>query len=269
MPTHHHPAAIHPAVLSWALSRAGATVADLAKAADTSEDVATEWLAGTKQPSFRQAKAAAKRVRVPFGYLFLQKPPPETLPIPDFRTVHGRPINTLSVDLRDSLYAVMRKQEWLSDYLRDSGSGPSPAVGRMRGMTDVDAIASDMRTVLELSSINDRPARADTFLRELIKKCDLLGISVLRSGVVGNDTHRPLDVGEFRGFSLSDPFAPFIFINSADASPAQVFTLIHELTHIWRGDTGIPAICSKLLAVSNGSAIRSQRRYSFRPRCSP
>lgn len=237
--THSNPAAVSPQLLTWAIGRASSSTAELAKSAGTSESVVNQWLQNGRQPTFSQARKAAAHLRVPFGFLFLPQPPPDTLPIPDFRVLGGHIIGEISPDLRDVILATMRRQDWLAEYRKDQGAPLVSVVGIAKGMTSPVQIAAKMRQALGLTRADQHSSNSDDFMRQLVDKAESLGISVLRSGIVGLNTHRPLNVREFRGFSLSNRRAPFVFINGADAKTGQVFTLIHELAHIWLGQTGI------------------------------
>jgi Zn-dependent peptidase ImmA (M78 family)/transcriptional regulator with XRE-family HTH domain len=198
------------------------------------------WEQGETKPTFKQAQDLANALHIPFGFLFLPTPPEETLPIPDLRTVGGHSINSLSTELRDLLADILRKHEWYRDYLLEQNAEPLPFIGRFSSDTPVKKIAADMTATLGLTLVDREKTRNwEAFLSLLMDRSEEIGVWVMRSGIVGSNTHRGLDVQEFRGFAICDDIAPLVFINGRDAKAAQIFTLAHELAHLWIGQSGI------------------------------
>jgi Zn-dependent peptidase ImmA (M78 family)/DNA-binding XRE family transcriptional regulator len=233
-------ALINSYLLTWARRRAQMDVAQLAHSAKASVSQISSWENGDSRPSLSKAMEIAKTLRIPFGYLFLSRPPLEQLPIPDFRTVAGEKPRGISLELRDVIQSALLKQQWFQDYRsREGESGFDFVLGDVSKGTEAD-IASFIRDAMGWSDETRRSsAGASGYLTELVGKAEALGILVMRSGVVGSNNTRKLSVSDFRGFALADKIAPVIFINSNDAKTAQVFTFAHELAHIWFGRSGI------------------------------
>lgn len=225
-------------ILRWARVRADLSVDALAKKIGTAVANLEAWEAGEKKPTFIQAQSYARFTHVPFGYLFLNAPPEDTTPIPDLRTVDGKRRENFSIELKDTIQWVFIRQEWYRDYLKSQEHEHNPYVGRFREDADVSLIVKDMRTVLALES---KPIRGtfEDYFSLLINSIEKIGVLVMRNSIVSNNTSRPLSVEEFRGFAISDKLAPVIFINTADCPEARLFTLMHELAHIWIGSTGV------------------------------
>jgi Zn-dependent peptidase ImmA (M78 family) len=230
---------INPAMLRWASERTGLDAHDLATSVKKPVEVVLGWFDGTATPTFKQAQELARRLRVPFGYLFLAEPPDDRLPLADFRRHPGQQRATASVDLRDVISDALLKQDWYRDFRLESEAGPVPVVGRFEPGAAVPVVVSDISKSLSFEVAVRPQSQADQFLRAFVKQVEELGILVMRNGIVRQATNRALDVDEFRGFSLADPMAPAIFINNVDSNAAQIFTLAHELAHIWTGQGGI------------------------------
>jgi len=125
-------------------------------------------------------------------------------------------------------------------FLIEQGEPPLEFIAS-RSLQDAPSeVAQEMRRFLGLETQWSRalPTWEDA-LRTLVQTIEAAGILVMINGVVENNTRRPLDVAEFRGFVLCDLHAPVIFINGRDAKAAQMFTLVHELAHLWLGQGGI------------------------------
>lgn len=225
---------VRPEMLRWARERAGHDVRDFAPRFPQ----LPAWERGEKQPTFRQLEAFARATHTPFGYLFLPEPPEERLPIPDFRTVKNRPSRP-SPDLLDTIYTMQRRQDWLREERIECEADPLDFVGSARLSDQPAAVGQEMRRSAGLSAgWAADVATWEMAVSELRRRIEALGAMAVINGIVGNNTHRKLDVDEFRGFALTDRHAPLIFVNGADAKSAQMFTLAHEFAHVWLGPEG-------------------------------
>ena len=229
-------APVNPELLRWARERAGLAQDDLAaKFAKL-----PEWEDGKTQPTLKQVEAFARTVHAPVGYLFLSEPPEEDLPIPDFRTFAGHAATRLSPNLLDTIYACQERQSWYRDFAHVNGQPELEFVGSATLNSSPETVAARMRATLgfELAARRECPTWTDA-LRLFIRQADAAGVLVMVSGIVMSNNRRRLDPGEFRGFALCDPLAPLIFVNGKDTKAAQMFTLAHELAHVWLGATAL------------------------------
>jgi Zn-dependent peptidase ImmA (M78 family) len=218
-------------ILTWAITRAGYDVPAFA----VKFPKILDWLEGQKKPTVKQLEEFSKKVYLPFGYLFLPQPPEEKLPIPFFRT-NGKQVDRISINVYDTILLLQQRQNWLKNYLQDIDFPKLPYVGKFSNSTDINAIVADIRQTLQLpenwaSQFRTWQEAQDYLVRQIEDK----GIITIFNGVVDNNTHRPIPVDECRGFVLVDEYAPFMFINNSDFKSAQMFTIVHELAHIWTG----------------------------------
>ena len=227
---------VKPELLRWACERAGVTQGDLAAKFNRLPD----WETGETRPTLKQLEAFARAVHVPFGFLFLPEPPEESLPIPDFRTFAGRAVTRPSPNLLITIYACQERQGWYQDFARIAGEPPLDFIGSASLDSSPEIIAARMRERLDfdLAARRECPTWTDA-LRLFIHQADEAGVLVMVSGIVKSNTRRSLDLAEFQGFALCDPLAPLVFVNGRDTKAAQMFTLAHELAHLWLGASAL------------------------------
>lgn len=225
---------VNESIITWALSRAGYDLAGFMQKHPSLK--VDNWLQGDREPTVKQLETFSKKVHVPFGYLFLTEPPNEDLKFPFFRTGQSKAHYRVSLNVYDTILQIERRQEWLRDYLIKLQHEPLSFIGKYTPAVSVKEFVVDIRNTLGLKAgwTTAYSTWEDT-LGILMDAIEGIGIIVVQNGIVGNNTHRPIPVEECRGFVLVDEYAPFMFVNNVDAKAAQMFTLVHELAHIWLG----------------------------------
>lgn len=233
---------ITPDLLTWAIDRIGLDRGDFAKQIHVKGPVLASWEKGDAFPQFNKAREIAEVLRIPFGYLFLSDVPTDTVPLPDLRRLPEAKEVPTSPEFLAVLYQAMSQHDWYRAYLVDEGAKPLPFVSRFQGTEPVDVIAEDIRATLGMNNALRREAYDwKNYLTKLSQSAETAGMVVMRRAVVGS-SHRKLSRDEFQGFAISDPIAPLVFVNGQDYQAPKIFTLIHEIAHIWIGQSGISKI---------------------------
>lgn len=226
-------------LLIWARERSGFAVDEFAKKLGVKAARVEAW-EDTGTLTFGQIEKIAKLAKIPSGYLFLSERPTEEFGITDFRTVGNKPLRKPSRFLAKTILDLKNRQNWLSQYRRESGEKPVGFVGSISQETPVKEAANQIIRSLGIGrSLSKGESQVSTTILAHIKALESAGINVVKSGYCGTATKDTFDVEEFRGFALSDDYAPFIFINGADLAVAQLFTIVHEVVHIGLGVSGV------------------------------
>lgn len=222
---------ITPNVLKWARESARMTEETASSKVSVSIDKIKEWEKGISQPTIRQAQTLAKTYKRPFALFFLPEIPRDFQPLQDFRKKDSKVLSTASVFI---IREIQQKQSWISDVNEENNENKIPFVGRYSIKDNPITVANN---ILETLEIIPSKYKTDNPIKEWIDKAESKGIFISRTSFI--HTRLKLDSEEIQGFTIADPFAPFVFINSDDWNAPQLFTLVHELAHIWIAESGI------------------------------
>lgn len=222
---------IQPAIISWALSQTSEE-----KLGTKLVENIKHWIDGTKSPTFNQIEDFSKKSHIPLGYFFLQTPPVEQIGLLEYRTLDSIELANPSRNLIDTIHEMEMVQEWMVDYRKEWNYDTIRVVGSLKGVTNIniiaDTIRNDLGITVEWYKECANSSEAFNKVRSLLEEC---GIIVMMNGIVGKNTHRALDVNEFRAFAMVNEWAPLIFINGADSAGGRLFSLFHEIAHLWFG----------------------------------
>lgn len=226
--------AVSQPVLSWALQRSERTFEEALMKFPKLGD----WMDESSQPTLHDLEKFAAYTHTSLGALVMPEPPDETLPIADMRTHESVAIERPSGNLLDTIDRYQQFQDWYHDYAREQGTEKLPFLGSASTQDNPHMVARRVRELLRLDRA--KATSSDQWRRDIVKALEDVGVLVMMSGIVGNNTHRPLSTDEFRGFSLFDDLAPLIFVNLAGESyGAQNFTLVHEFAHLLAGHSAL------------------------------
>ena len=239
MPKLYESITLQPKVLRWARERAGLEREQLAANLKLQIQDIEEW-EHLGRITFNEVDDLAKHTNTPVGYLYLSEPPDDSLPIADFRTRTGVSPQRPSPNLLDTVYQMQLRQAWMREEVISQEDPPLAFVGEFSLDSSPSQVAAAMSDALQLrggwAAVEGSWTNALRTLRDHIESA---GVLVVFNGVVENNTRRKLDVEEFQGFALVDEYAPLIFVNNSDYKTAQIFTLVHELSHIFVGESGL------------------------------
>lgn len=236
----------NPAVLKWAREKAGLTEEEAArmirisaKKGLTPVERLARMEAGREVPSTATLKAMSRQYLTSMAVLGLpQPPPPENLGedfrcLPEECTVREKALADAA--LRD----IWIRQSIVRDLLEEGEEGKRLI---FVGSASLDELPSDLAVRIANSMDFDiqryREGDQNSAFRYLRDCVEATGVFVVLVDYLGSHKNK-IPVKALRGFALADSIAPFIAVNANDSKGAQVFTLLHELVHIWLGRTGI------------------------------
>jgi len=198
------------------------------------------WANGEKAPTFNQLEKLSKETRIPLGYFFLSQPPIENCAVLEYRTIDSKELESPSRDLLDTVRQMEDIQEWMRDFLVTASVDVNRYVGSIRAKDGFNKAVESIRAVLSLNSDwYSQSKSSDASFKILRTAISNAGVLVMQNGVVGGNTHRSLDLNEFRAFSLINSLVPLIFINAKDSPSGKLFSLLHEFVHIGVGESNL------------------------------
>lgn len=255
---------INPEILVWARETAGLSLDEAAEKVGLTSGAklsATEKLSqfelGEKFPTRNQLLRFAATYRRPLVSFYMKDPPPRGERGEDFRLVSGAASPRDNALLDALLRDVRARQEMVRSLLEDEGDTAALTfVGSARLEDGVEAVSTSIARHIDFDprARQSQSLDPDQLFHDLRNRVEAAGVFVLLIGDLGSH-HSAISEDIFRGFVIADKLAPFIVINDHDARSARSFTLLHELTHVWLGQSGVSGSVTPTTSESFNSRV--------------
>lgn len=225
-------ALVTPSVMCWARERAGLSILEAANKLKRPKEEIEAWELGDKKPTIAQARKASEIYRRPLAVFYLPKPPLEFDTLRDFRRLPNEDNRMFSRELLEVVRTAFEHQHWVREFMEEEGVSALPFIGSATLKDNPKEIAEQILKTFEIAPDEQCKAQSRFYALKLwIVKVESKGVFIFRKGTI--------DLQACRGFVLSDNIAPFIYLNSDDADAAMMFTLVHELAHLWLNLSGV------------------------------
>lgn len=226
---------VNPQMLVWA--RSETPFETLESVEEISPSITAKnleaWEKGDDYPSITEAKKLASLYKLPFATFYLSEEPARKVKrYTDRRTLKGFYSENISYALWSEIQRIESNRDSIVEFTEDET--PVRAIPSIPN-DDVIEIATAIRAYLGL----DTPLRSKTayganpfnYYRHIVERNNIIVAQV--SGV---------DIEEMKGLSIYFDSYPIIAINNKDYDRSKVFSLFHELAHIFRRSSSLCTI---------------------------
>jgi Zn-dependent peptidase ImmA (M78 family) len=227
-------AIITPSVIQWARNLDSIPVGESAKCACVSEEQILAWESGADLPTIRQAKLLANKYRVPYVYFFLPDIPKKVKRVDfiDFRTFHNKFENAaLSRNMLWLLRDIYDRREVMLEMYEKQNRKPrvfSPSITTLNAAKIAQEIRSFLEIDYQIQRTFRRPEIAYNYYVSALEKKDVLVFQT-----------KKIQRTEMRGLSVYNSLFPIIVLNRGDEYAARLFSLAHELAHLFLRTSGL------------------------------
>lgn len=219
-------------LLVWARETSRMDQATVAQRLKVPEAKLQAWEAGVKFPTLGQLRKLAHIYKRSIGVFFLDARPADAPAPTDYRRMELSVQHVISPELAQGIRAAQAKRDAALDIYIEWEEEPPAFQLTVNPDIDPEETARDLTERLGIT-MRDRQQWTGEYdaLNSWKAAVESLGVLVMQvSGV---------SVREMRGCSLALFPLPIILLNSSDKPLGRVFSLMHELVHLARAESGL------------------------------